>query len=90
MLTGAELFYSASRWSAFAEVAPAESRAQYQSLYQLGARAAVFVTPVTLTAALTAWGAWGWMPWLVLYAGAALVLPLCLRSFGDAIDGGEG
>lgn len=81
LLTLSELLYSASRWSTFAEIAPSAARAHYQSVYQLGARAAVFLTPVTLTAALGAWGAWGWLSWAGLNAAAAVALPMCLRSY---------
>jgi MFS family permease len=81
VLTASEIFYSASRWGVFAEVAPEDGRAEYQSLYQLGARAALFVVPAAFTLLLSHWGAWGWVPFSAAYAAVALALPVVVRRY---------
>ncbi|MGH3662321.1 MAG: MFS transporter, partial [Micromonosporaceae bacterium] len=79
-VTGSELFHSAAVWGVLAELSDPTRRAEYQSVFRLGAQLQRIIGPAAFT-----WLALGWRPegWLVIAAFpivGAMFLPYAARA----------
>jgi len=86
LLTAGEMWQSAGSWGVSYELAPAERRAEYLSVFSLGSTAQSIVGPALLTTVVMPHGTLGWLGLGVLLLGTGLVLPVVVARAATQVD----
>ncbi|BFU47380.1 MFS transporter [Krasilnikovia sp. MM14-A1004] len=89
LLAAGEMWQSAGSWGVSYELAPAERRAEYLSVFSLGSTAQSVVGPALLTTVVVPHGTLGWLGLGVLLLGTGLALPVVVARASRPVESHE-